>query len=277
MLTLSVATVLSAAIFAADTKVAEVVAINQPEGWKLDIRDDGSANLRYITEPGSGYNAPAGTFAAEQVRKTLLALPSATKDESRRRAHYLIWFEAERKLAPEKEPPSHFTQNEALLVPLFEKAAEASGVKATPRGMQLLIEKPFRLPPEATRRKLFSLHTPSGWMLSICNDGSAQMVFGDGGGSNSFDAPVGTFQPEVVRKTLDGLKFDPKGSGGTHFVVRHEEMRQSPTEEPAARYSLDESVIVPLFEKAARARDKRPNNGVFEQFGRRRPAFGLGK
>jgi hypothetical protein len=271
-----VAALLHSALFAADPKVERVVSIDQPNGWKLEIRDDGSANLRFNSEAGSGYNAPAGTFDAEQVRKTLLALPSATRDESRRRAHYLIWFEAERLLAPEKEPPSHFTQNEAVLVPLFEKAAEASGVKATPRGKLLLSEKPFRLPPEATRRDLFGLHTPSGWMLSIRNDGSAQLVFGDGGGNTS-TAPAGTFQPEVVRKTLDGLNFDPKGSGGTHFVVWHEEMRQSPTEGPAARYSLDESVIVPLFEKAASARDKRPNNGEFEQFGRRRPAFGLGK
>jgi hypothetical protein len=169
------AVLLHTALFAADPKVAEVVSINQLDSWKLNIRDDGSANLRFNSEAGSGYNAPAGTFDAEQVRKTLLALPSATTDESRRRAHYLIWFEAERKLAPEKQPPSHFTQNEAVLVPLFEKAAEASGVKATPRGKQLLSEKSFRLPAEATRRRLFSLHTPSGWMLSICNDGSAQL------------------------------------------------------------------------------------------------------
>jgi len=95
MLTLSAAAVLSAALFASDPKVAEVVSINQPGGWKLEISEDGSANLRYHTDAGNVYAVPAGTFDAEHIRKTLLALPSATKDESRRRMHYLYWFEAQ--------------------------------------------------------------------------------------------------------------------------------------------------------------------------------------
>lgn len=269
------AALLQAAILSAGPKVAEVVSINQPNGWQLDIRDDGSAQLRFGSESGT-YLAPAGTFAAEEVRKTLVALPSATTDESRRRAHYLIWFEAERLIAPEKEPPSHFTQNEAVLVPLFEKAALASRVQDNPRGKQLLSEKPFRLPREATLRDVFKLHTPGGWMLDIRNDGSAQLTFGDGGGNNSSTAPPGTFQLDEVRKLIDGLKLDPKGSGGSHFVVWREEERKSPADGPQPRYTLDESSIVPLFEKASDARRKNANGRLLEQFGRR-PPFGLAK
>lgn len=270
-----VAALLHSTLFAADSKVERVVSISQADGWQLKISADGSSAVRFGGESGV-YKAPAGTFDAEQVRKTLLALPSATKDESRNRAHYHIWFEAERKLAPEKEPPSHFTQAEAVLVPLFEKAALAGRVNENPRGKQLLAEKPFRLPPEATRRDVFGFRTPSGWLLDIRNDGSAQLTFGDGGGNNSSTAPPGTFRLEEVRKKVDGLKYDPKGSGGTHFVVWREAERKSPTDGPAARYTLDESSIVPLFEQATATRKRNAPGRLLEQFGRR-PPFGLTK
>ena len=114
-------------------------------------------------------------------------------------------------------------------------------------------------------------------MLSIRNDGSVQFVFGDGGGNNSSTAPAGTFDPAEVRKIIDGLKFDPKGSRGTHFVVWLEDERKSAADGPVARYSLEESAIVPLFEKAKAARAKGPNGRLLEQFGGQRPAFGLAK
>lgn len=257
--------------------VVAVVSVGIPGEWRLDVRDDGSAELRYAGEPGAAFKVPASTFDAEEVRKNLLALKSVPKEEHRGRAHYMFWFEFERKLAPNRPPPSHYSQDETVIVPLFERAAVASELKNSLRGAALLKEKPFGLPAAAKLRDLYGLQTPSGWMLSIRNDGSAQLVFGDGGGANSCVVPAATFQPQEVRKTLNSLKLDPQGSGGTHFVVWYEEERKSTTEGPQARYTQDESAVVRLFEQAARARPNKPAGGDFEQLGGRRPSFGLTK
>lgn len=255
----------------------EVVSISSPGGWRLYIRDDGSANLRYGADSGNGYTAPAGTFDAEKVRKALDALKSEPKAEGRHRTHFLYWFESERAKAPHKEPPSRYTQDESLVVPLFEKAAVASRLKDTARGKELLKEKPFGLPPEAKLKNLYTLRTPSGWMLRIRNDGSGQLVFGAGGGGDNYVAPAGTFKPDEVRKSLDGLKLDPKGGEGSHFVVWYEEERKAPADGPPARYTRDETVVVALFEKAAEACKGKPGDRPLGALGSHRPAFGLKK
>jgi len=272
---LSAASLLNTQALAADAAVEEVVSISHFGSWRLDIRDDGSANLRYGSDSGNGYRAPAGTFDAEQVRKALVALESAPKAENRHRTHYIYWFEAERKLAPEKEPPSRYSQDEATIVPLFEKAAAASGVKDTVRGKELMKTTSFELPPEAKLKRLYGLRTPGGWMLSIHNDGSAQLVFGDGGSINTSMVPAGTFKPDDVRKKLDGLKLDAGGGHSTHFVVWYEEQRKAPDDGPPPRYTQDESSIVPLFEKAANARRGKSADSMLESLGRQRPTFGL--
>lgn len=276
----AVVALISTAALAADppqATVTMVVSISTPASWRLHIRDDGSANLRYGADNGNGHTAPAGTFDAEQVRKALRALKSEPKAEGRHRSHFAYWFESDRKEAPHKEPPSRYTQDETLIVPLFEKAAGASGLQDTPRGKELLKVKPFGLPPEAKLKNLYALHTPSGWTLVIRNDGSGQLVFGDGGAGNTCVVPAGTFQPDEVRETLDGLKLDAKGGRASHFVVWYEEERKAPDDGPPPRYTQDETVIVPLFQKAAEVRKEQPGDRLLESLGKKRPAFGLTK
>lgn len=87
-------------------------------------------------------------------------------------------------------------------------------------------------PPKPAIKRLYSLHSPGGWLLHIHDDGSAQLMFGDGGGLDLLSTPVGTFKPDDVRKALDGLKLEPKGGEGTHFVVWYEEQRKGPADGP---------------------------------------------
>ena len=122
-------------------------------------------------------------------------------------------------------------------------------------------------------KKLYGLHTPSGWMLDIHDDGSGRLGFGASLGDN---VPAGTFKPDDVRKALDGVKLDPKGGEGTHFVLWYEEQRKGPTDGPPARYTTDEKVIVPLFEAAAAAGKWRDNDPLTALSGKR-PGFGLKK
>lgn len=264
--------------FAADPpKSAErAVYIGSPGKWTLDIRSDGSADLRDGSDNGRLYAVPAGTFDAKEVRKALDALKFEPKAEGRHRTHYSYWFHSEWAKAPKKEPPTRYTQDEAVVVPLFDKAATAGRVKDNPHGKKVLEGKPFGLPPEAKLKNLYTLHTPRGWLLSIRNDGSGELVFG-AGGPDTWVAPAGTFKPEEVRKALDGLEFDPKGSGGSHFVVGYEEERKGPTDGPMARYTRDEKVIVSLFEKARDACTVRPGGRMSDLLGRGRPPFGLKK
>lgn len=131
-------------------------------------------------------------------------------------------------------------------------------------------------PPKPAVRNLYVLRTPGGWLLHIRDDGSARLEFGAGGGPHSRDAPAGTFVPADVRKTLDGVTLDPKGSGGTHFVAWYEAERKGPADGPPARYTKDERVIVPLFEAAAAAGNWRDNDPLTGLLGKR-PGFGLKK
>jgi hypothetical protein len=123
-------------------------------------------------------------------------------------------------------------------------------------------------------KKLYGLHTPRGWMLDIHDDGSARLVFGDGAYADSYSAPAGTFKPDDVRRALDGVKLDPKGGEGTHFVAWYEEERKGPADAPRPRYTTDERVIVPLFEAAAAA-GKRKDHDALKALGGKRPGFGL--
>ena len=129
-------------------------------------------------------------------------------------------------------------------------------------------------PPKPALKRLYVLRTPAGWMLTVHDDGSAQLVFGAGGGPHTYYAPAGTFKPDAVRKALDGVTLDPKGGEGTHFVVWYEEQRKGPADGPPGRYTTDEKVIVPLFEKAAGARKEKSGDRLL---GERRPGFGLKK
>jgi len=96
--------------------------------------------------------------------------------------------------------------------------------------------------------------------------------FGDALGDK---VPAGTFQPAEVRKAFDELKFDPKGGESSHFVIWYEEERKAPDNGPPPRYTQDEKVIVPLFEKAAAACDKKDR--PVETLSGKRPGFGLRK
>ncbi len=263
--------------FAADPpKSADrAVRIGSPGGWTLDIRSDGSADLRDGSDRARIYPVPAGTFDVDEVLNALNALKFEPKAEGRYRTHYSYWFHSEWAKAPKKEPPTRYSQDEAVVVPLFDKAATAGRVKDNPHGKKVLEGEPFALPPEAKLKNLYTLHTPGGWLLDIRNDGSAELVFG-AGGPDTWLAPAGTFKPEEVRKALDGLEFDPKGSGGSHFVVWYEEDRKAP-DCPKARYTRDEKVTVSLFEKALEAYKGKPGGRMLDRFGRDRPPFGLKK
>lgn len=137
-------------------------------------------------------------------------------------------------------------------------------------------DPPTPAPKKSTVKTLFGLHTPTGWMLDIGDDGSAYLVFGAGGGLDSLPIPAGTFKPDEVRKALDGLNYDPKGSIGTHFAVHYEEERKG-RDGPKARYTTDETVIVPLFEKADEAFKLKYKGLKPGALLRERPGFGLKK
>jgi hypothetical protein len=261
--------------FAADPpKLADrAVYIGSPSGWTLDIRSDGSADLRDGSDRGRIYPVPAGTFDAKEVLKALEALKFEPQAEGRQRTHYSYWFHSEWAKAPKKATPRRYSQDEAVVVPLFDKAAMAGRVKDNPHGKKVLEGEPFALPPAAKLKTLYTLHTPSGWLLDIRNDGSAELVFG-AGGPDTWWAPAGIFKPEEVRKALDGLEFDPKGSCGSHFVVWYEEDRKD-RDGPQARYTRDEKVTVSLFEKALEACKAKPGGRLLDLLGRDRPPFGL--
>ena len=123
-------------------------------------------------------------------------------------------------------------------------------------------------------KKLYGLHTPSGWILDVHDDGSGSLGFGASLGD---PFPAGTFKSAAVRKALDDAKLDPKGGGGSHYVFWYEEERKAPDDGPPARYTQDEQVIVPLFEKAAETVKLRTEDRISTSLGKKRPGFGLKK
>lgn len=123
-------------------------------------------------------------------------------------------------------------------------------------------------------KRVYSLRTPSGWMLDIHDDGSGRLGFGASLGNM---VPAGTFKLDDVRKALDGAKLDPKGSMSSHFSMHYEQERKAPDKGPPARYTQDEKVVVPLFERAAAARREKTSGSLLESLGEKRPGFGLKK
>ncbi len=227
------------------------VAINAPSGWKLNIHADGSAYLRYRDHSGIGYKSPAGTFKTEDVLKAMAEAKPNPRVPVNPQTHYQFWFESERKQAFPKPPPLHYTQDEKVVVPLFEKAAERAKVKDS-LDAKALIDSPFPLPLEAKRYRMFAVHSPGSWFLDINNDGSGYLQFGSSGGDGcSF--PVSTFKMNELQKLFDGLKYDAKIDRKNRFGVCYEEERKSPSEGPKLRLTSDAKSLVPLFERAAKA------------------------
>jgi hypothetical protein len=111
-------------------------------------------------------------------------------------------------------------------------------------------------------------------MLDIHDDGSGRLGFGASVGDKF---PAGTFKPDDVREVLDGATLDPKGGESSHFVVWYEAERKGPADGPPARYTTDEKVIVPLFEKAAAAAGTRRDDDLLKTRSGKRPGFGLKK
>jgi hypothetical protein len=110
-------------------KVEQAIGIWTPpfESWLL-IFSDGSGRLGYGDggTPDTDRSIRAGTFDVVQVTKDLRGLKADIKDWQK--ARYGFNFESERK-CPEEPGPTYYTQDQKVILSLFEKAAKASGRK----------------------------------------------------------------------------------------------------------------------------------------------------
>jgi len=105
---------------AAKPAVKRLYGLHTPGGWMLNIHDDGSGLLTFGAGPGD--RLPAGTFKPADVRKAFDGIKFDPKGG--RSSHFVVWYEEERK-APDQGPPPRYTQDEKVIVPLFETAAAA--------------------------------------------------------------------------------------------------------------------------------------------------------